>query len=91
VINSRSYLKNVFWLPAFGGIGASFKILEILEYACYRSDCYAVGFKLGPAANLNRSASGGFEMASKKNQVGNNIVAMDVCVIPARLATYIKA
>ena len=27
----RSYRKNVFWPPAFfGGIGASFKILEIL-------------------------------------------------------------
>jgi len=25
-----SYRKNVFWPPAFGGIGASFKILEIL-------------------------------------------------------------
>jgi hypothetical protein len=38
------------------------KILEILEYACYRSDCYAVGFKLGPAANLNQNPF--FEMAS---------------------------
>jgi len=38
-----SYRKNVFWPPAFiGGIGASFKILEILKYAC--------GFKLGPAS-----------------------------------------
>jgi len=44
-----------FGLPPFsGGIGAFFKILEILEYACYRSDCYAVGFKLGPASNLVR-------------------------------------
>jgi len=50
-------------LPPFsGGIGASFKILEILEYACYRSDCYAVGFKLGTAANLNQNPI--FEMAS---------------------------
>jgi len=35
-------------------IGASFKILEILEYAC--------GFKFGPAANLNQNLF--FEMAS---------------------------
>ena len=38
-------------------IGASFKILEILEYAC--------GFKLGTAANLNQNSI--FEMASEKN------------------------
>ena len=45
-----------FGLPPFsGGIGASFKILEILEYAC--------GFKLGPAANLNQNPI--FEIASK--------------------------
>jgi hypothetical protein len=30
----RSYLKIAFWPPAYGWIGASFKILEILEYAC---------------------------------------------------------
>ena len=52
---SRSYRKKVFWPPAFsGGIGASFKIFEILEYAC--------GFKLGPAANLNQNPF--FEIAS---------------------------
>jgi hypothetical protein len=56
----RSHPKNVFWPNFF--VGASFKILEILEYACYRSDCYAVGFKLGPAANLNQNPF--FEMAS---------------------------
>ena len=38
------------------------KILEILAYACYRSDCYAVGFELGPAVNLNQNPF--FEMAS---------------------------
>jgi hypothetical protein len=31
---SRTHLKNVFWPPAFiGGIGASFKILDIQQYA----------------------------------------------------------
>ena len=39
---SRTHLKNVFWPPAFGGIGASLKILNIQQYAS--------GFKLGPAA-----------------------------------------
>ena len=58
----RSYLKKVFWSPASGGIGASFKNLDILEYACCRSDCYAVGLKLGPAAKLNQNLF--FEMAS---------------------------
>jgi len=33
-------------------------------YACYRSDCYAVGFKLGPAATLNQNPN--FESASIK-------------------------
>jgi len=50
----RSYLKKVFWPNFF--VGASFKILEILKYAC--------GFKLGPAANLNQNPF--FEMASNK-------------------------
>jgi hypothetical protein len=49
----RSYLKKVFWPNFF--VGASFKILEIREYAC--------GFKLGPAANLNQNPF--FGMASK--------------------------
>jgi hypothetical protein len=49
----RSYLKKVFWHNFF--VGASFKILEIREYAC--------GFKLGSAANLNQNPI--FEMASK--------------------------
>jgi hypothetical protein len=33
-----------FGLPPFGGIGASFQILNIQQYAC--------GFKLGPAARV---------------------------------------
>ena len=41
----RSHLKNVFWPPAFfGGIGASFQILDIQQYAC--------GLKLGPAVRV---------------------------------------
>jgi hypothetical protein len=51
----RSYLKNVFWPPAFGGIGALFYLLEILEYSC--------GLKHGPAAILTQNPI--FEMASK--------------------------
>ena len=39
---TRTYLKNVFWPPAFGGIGAAFKILDTQQYAS--------GFKLGPAS-----------------------------------------
>ena len=40
---NRSYLKNVFWLPAFfGGIGAPFQIPIRLRRTC--------GLKLGPAA-----------------------------------------
>jgi len=53
-VYTRSYLKKVFWPNFF--VGASFKILEIREYAC--------GFKLGPAANLNQNPF--FEMASKR-------------------------
>jgi hypothetical protein len=53
----RSYLKNVFWPPAFfGGIGAAFQILDIQQYAS--------GLKLGPAAILNQNPI--FEMASRK-------------------------
>jgi hypothetical protein len=44
----RSYLKNVFWLPAFfDGIGAAFQILDIQQYAS--------GLKLGPAVILNQN------------------------------------
>jgi len=50
---SRTYLKNVFWPNIF--VGASFKILDIQQYAC--------GFKLGPAAILNQNPI--FETASK--------------------------
>jgi len=56
----RSYLKKVFW-PNLG-VGPSLQVLDILEYACYRSDCYAVGLKLGPALILNQNPF--FEMAS---------------------------
>jgi hypothetical protein len=52
--DNRSYLKKVFE-PNFL-VGASFKILEILEYAC--------GFKLGSAANLNQNPF--FEMTSNQ-------------------------
>jgi hypothetical protein len=51
---SRIHLKNVFWPPAFGGIGASFQILDIQQYAC--------GLKLLPAAILNQNPI--FEMDS---------------------------
>jgi hypothetical protein len=41
----RTHLKNVFWPPAFiGGIGASFQILDIQQYAS--------GLKLGTAARV---------------------------------------
>jgi hypothetical protein len=41
----RTQLKNVFWPPAFiGGIGASFQILDIQQYAS--------GLKLGTAARV---------------------------------------
>jgi hypothetical protein len=54
---NRTHLKNVFWPPAFiGGIGASFKILDIQQYAC--------GFKLRPAAILNQNPI--FETGSSK-------------------------
>jgi hypothetical protein len=49
---SRSHLKNVFWPNIF--VGASFKILNIQQYAS--------GFKLGPAAILNQNPI--FEMGS---------------------------
>jgi hypothetical protein len=55
---NRSYLKKVFWPPAFGGIGASLKILEMRKYAC--------GFKLGPAAHLNQNPV--FETASGERE-----------------------
>jgi hypothetical protein len=50
----RSHLKNVFWPPAWGGIGATFQILDIQQYAS--------GLELGPAAILNQNPI--FEMAS---------------------------
>jgi hypothetical protein len=48
------FSKMSFGLPPFGGIGASFKILNILQYAS--------GFKLGLAAILNQNPI--FEMGS---------------------------
>ena len=52
-----SYLKKVFWPPAFfDGIGASFQVLEILMYSC--------GLKLGSAAIFDQNLF--FEMASKE-------------------------
>jgi hypothetical protein len=53
-IPSKTYRKNVFWPLAFGGIGASFKILDIQQYAS--------GFKFGSAAILNQNPI--FEMGS---------------------------
>jgi len=51
----RSYLKKVFWPPAFfGGIGDLIQILEILEYSS--------GLKHGSAAILYQNPF--FEMAS---------------------------
>jgi hypothetical protein len=48
VVLTRTHLKNVFWPPAFfGGIGASFQILDIQQYAC--------GLKLDAAAILNQN------------------------------------
>ena len=68
--NTRSHLKNVFWPPAFfGGIGASFQILDNQQIAC--------GLKLGPTAPVSAKPSSSrceneilkqnpvFEMASK--------------------------
>jgi hypothetical protein len=47
----RTHLKNVFWPPAFiGGIGATFQILNIQQYAS--------GLKLGPAARVPAKPSG---------------------------------
>jgi hypothetical protein len=48
----RSYLKKVFW-PNLG-VGSSFQVLDILEYAC--------GLKLDSALILNQNPF--FEMAS---------------------------
>ena len=66
--NNRSQLKNAFWPPAFfGGIGASFQILDNQQYTC--------GLKLGPAARVSAKPLGQdgtlnqnpiFEMASKE-------------------------
>jgi len=52
----RTYLKNVFWPPAFGGIGATLQILDIQQYAS--------GLKLDPAAILNQNPI--FEIGSRK-------------------------
>ena len=41
---ARTHLKNVFWPPAFGGIGASLQIPDIQQYAS--------GLKLGSAARV---------------------------------------
>jgi hypothetical protein len=54
---TRTYLKNVFWPHIF--VGASFQILDILQYAC--------GLKLSPAAILNQNPI--FEIGSKKAAV----------------------
>ena len=54
---ARTHLKNVFWPNIF--VGASFKILNIQQYAS--------GFKLGPAAILNQNPI--FEMGSKRPAV----------------------
>ncbi len=42
---TRTYLKIIFW-PNLG-VGASFQVLDILEYAC--------GLKLGSALILNQN------------------------------------
>ena len=52
IIITRSYLKKVFW-PNLG-VGSSFQVLDILEYAC--------GLKLDSALILNQNLF--FEMAS---------------------------
>jgi hypothetical protein len=46
----RSHLKNVFWPPAFGGIGASFQILDNQQVAC--------GLKLGSVALVSAKPLG---------------------------------
>ncbi len=54
-VTTISHLKNIFWPPAFfGGIGASFQILDNQRVAC--------GLKLDPAAILNQNPI--FEMPS---------------------------
>ena len=67
-VTFRSYLKKVFWPNFF--VGASFKILEILEYAC--------GFKLGSAANLNQNPI--FEMASNKTGIVKNLLPIEAAI-----------
>jgi tetratricopeptide (TPR) repeat protein len=69
----RSYFKIVFWPNVF--VGASFKILEILMYAC--------GFKLGPAATLNQNPN--FETASSKS-----ICILAFCLLSIGLAGCVK-
>jgi hypothetical protein len=54
---NRSHLKKVFWPNLC--VGASFQVLDILEYAC--------GLKLGPALILNQNPF--FEMASSKSRL----------------------
>jgi hypothetical protein len=58
----RSYLKKVFW-PNFC-VGASFQVLDILEYAC--------GLKPGPALILNQNPF--FEIASRNDQDKDNFI-----------------
>ena len=66
----RTYLKNVFWPPAFGGIGASLQILDIQQYASGLRPTYRIwsggksrtAGKLGPATILNQNPI--FEMDS---------------------------
>jgi len=56
----RTHLKNVFWSPAFGGIGAAFQILDIQQYASGLRPTKFIGSdgksrsagKLGPAARV---------------------------------------
>ena len=76
----RSYLKKVFWPNFF--VGASFKIFEILKYAC--------GFKLGPAANLNQNPF--FEMASSLTTIPlpPTTVPPGIKSMPRRAASGIK-
>ena len=75
-IKTRTHPKNVFWSPAFGGIGASFQLLDIQQYASglrptrsIRSDGESSNAgKIGLAAILNQNPI--FEMASKKMKGG---------------------
>jgi hypothetical protein len=82
-ISIRSYLKNVFWPPAFfGGIGAAFQILDIQQYAS--------GLKLSPAAILNQNPI--FEMASnifgyqndriRVKKFGGNDLTIELIILP---------